>query len=96
MFMGQKCLQKQNILDSLCYFVQFLFNFCFDCTYLSVNRVNAIGENSNFSSQHRMRHPFRTTCFSATCNRLMVILMNGHDGCHIQYNLILCYLSRGP
>ena len=30
-----------------------MFNFCIDCTCLSVNKVNAIGESSNFSSQHR-------------------------------------------
>ena len=34
-------------------FIQKMLNFCIDCTYLSVNRVNAIGENSNFSSQLR-------------------------------------------
>ena len=28
-----------------------MFNFCIDFTYLSVNRVNGIGGNSNFSSQ---------------------------------------------
>ena len=30
-----------------------MFKFCMDCAYLSVNRVNDIGENSNFSSQLR-------------------------------------------
>ena len=30
-----------------------MFNFSMDCTYLSVSRVNAIGENSNLSSQLR-------------------------------------------
>ena len=30
-----------------------MFHFHIDCTYLSVNRVNAIGENSNFTSQLR-------------------------------------------
>ena len=28
-----------------------MFNFCIDCTYLLVKRVNAVGANSNFSSQ---------------------------------------------
>ena len=28
-----------------------MFNLCIDYTYLLVNRVNAIGENSNHSSQ---------------------------------------------
>ena len=27
--------------------------FCIDCAYLSVNRVNGIGENSNVSSKRR-------------------------------------------
>ena len=31
-----------------------MFNFCIDCAYLSVNRVNGIGENTNFSSQLRV------------------------------------------
>ena len=30
-----------------------MFNFCIDCAYLSVKRVNGIGENSNFSTQLR-------------------------------------------
>ena len=38
-------------------FIQSMFNFCIDCTYLSVNRVNAIRENSNFSSQLRAEFP---------------------------------------
>ena len=59
MFMGPKCLQKPNNLDSLCYFhlIKLKFTFCINCTYmymyLSVKRVNAIGENSNFSSKFR-------------------------------------------
>ena len=32
-------------------FFQLMFIFCIDCTYLSVNRINAIGENLNLSSQ---------------------------------------------
>ena len=50
------------------------FNFCFDCTYLSVNRVNAIGEIShlNFDQNSIVRHPFRTTFLS--CARAKVDL----------------------
>ena len=48
-----------------------MINFCVDCAYLSVNRVNGIGEKSNFPSQHReyciVRHPFDTTCLPAAC-----------------------------
>ena len=42
-------MRKRNNLASLSYFHS--VNFCIDCTYLSVSRVNGIRENSNFSSQ---------------------------------------------
>ena len=44
-------MRKRNNLDFLCYFHSINVQFCIDCAYLSVNRVNGIGENSNFSSQ---------------------------------------------
>ena len=36
-----------------------------DCAYLSVNRVNGIGENSQLRVDCIVRHPFHTTCLSA-------------------------------
>ena len=69
MFMGRKCLRKRNIMDSFCYFhsINVSLSALSAPIDLSVNRVNAIGENSNFSSRQNfiVRHPFRTTCFSA-------------------------------
>ena len=77
MHMGWKCLRKRNKLDSVCYFHSILFNFCIDCTYLSVNRINAIGEKSrisqiNFGQNFIVRHLFRTTCFSSVCYELVI------------------------
>ena len=50
-----------------------MFNFCIDCTYLSVNRVNGIGEKArifhlNIGQNCIVRHPFHTTCLSAVTN----------------------------
>ena len=41
-----------------------MFNFCMDCAYLSVNRVNGLGENSNFSSQLRTKCIVRHRSFT--------------------------------
>ena len=42
-------------------FIQKTFNFCIDCTYLSVYRVNVKGENRishlNFGQNFIVRHP---------------------------------------
>ena len=55
-----------------------MFHFCMDCAYLSVNKVNGVGKNSNFSSQLRedctVRHPLHTKCLSAVYTPLEGVL----------------------
>ena len=50
---GGSVCENETTWAAYATFIQYMFNFCIDCTYLSVNRVNDIGENSNFSSQLR-------------------------------------------
>ena len=57
-----------------------MFNFCSDCAYLSVNRVNGIGENSNFSSQLRAE----LNCASPIPYHVLISCATGHS-----FNMIL-------
>ena len=77
-----------------------MFNFCIDCTYLSVNKVNVMGENSTLNriSLCVTRSfidllVYNTTCFSA------VICGNKADNQLCSYclldNTLACHLS-GP
>ena len=43
-FIGRKCLRKRNNIDFVCYF----HSINVQCSYLSVNRVNGIGEKLEF------------------------------------------------
>ena len=67
------------------------FNLCITFAYLSVTRVNGIGENSNFSSQLRIdfivRNPFHTMCFSAVnITNTHLLLKNVRIVCITRHN----------
>ena len=88
MFMGRKCLQKRNKLFYFYNtFMQLIFNFCMDCAYLSDNRVNGVGENSNLSSQLRaVLHCASTIIYRFACIQYHVFISCGKGNTAAEMN----------
>ena len=56
-----------------------MFNLCMDYAYLLVDRVNIIGENSNFSSQLRAElHCASLISYRFVCKQYHVIVSSDH------------------
>ena len=71
-------------------------NFCIDCGYLSVNRVNGIEENSIFSSElraelHCASHIPNHMCLSAV-NGICTPMCKFYDYITVVNSCITCFL----
>ena len=67
-----------------------MFNFCIDCTYLSVSRRNAVGENSKIL---RQIHSHCSVChpiiYLFVCKQYHVIPSSGNGGINVYINYLV-------